>query len=80
MKMSVDDGINMIITAYKERMKDDLYLQYINERPYMDEDNYMSFDDYYKNYTTRVTINKKDKKDIYKDVNNILGKFLKSGK
>lgn len=77
--MDIEDGFNMIVKALKNETRDKLYELYLTKYPHMDKNNYISFDDFYKKCTVKVSTNK-NKEDILNDVKNILknNKFKKT--
>lgn len=72
MNMDIEDGLNLIIKAFKNDTKDKLYKLYLVQYPYMDKKNYISFDDFFKKCTTTRVVTNKSKEEIYKNVENIL--------
>lgn len=78
MQMDIEDGIELIKTAFKEDTKDKLYQMYVIKSAFMTKDNYISFDDYFKQCTKPVINNRiENKEEIYNKVNNILEKVCK---
>jgi hypothetical protein len=70
MNMDIEDGLNIIIKAFKNDTKDKLYQMYVVHSAFMEKDNYISFDQYYNNCTKQVK--KENKEEVYNKVNNIL--------
>lgn len=78
MEMDVADGLSLILKAIEGDNKDKLYLQYVQMVCWMDKDNYISFEEFYKNNTKQMTAKKVTKEEAYKNANNILEKICKS--
>lgn len=70
MKMEVEDGLNIIIRAFKNDTKDKLYKMYVIHSAFMDKSNYISFEQYYNNCVRPAK--KENKEEVYNKVNNIL--------
>lgn len=70
MNLDLEDGIELIKTAFKNDTKDKLYEMYVVKSLFMDKENYISFDDYFKQCTRVTKI--ENKEDIHNKVNNIL--------
>lgn len=75
MKMDAEDGLNIIVKAFKNESKDKFYKLYLTQYPNMDKDNYISFEDFYKQSTTKRINTNKNKEEIYKNVENILKNY-----
>lgn len=72
MNMDIEDGLNIIIKAFKNDTKDKLYELYLTKYPNMDRDNYISFEEFYKKCTVTQVNTNKSKEEIYDNVKNIL--------
>lgn len=75
MDLDIEDGLNLIIKAFKNDAKDKLYQLYVIHSAFMDKDNYISFEQYYNNATRQVK--KESKEEIHNKVENILGAVCK---
>ncbi|MCW6085582.1 MULTISPECIES: hypothetical protein [Clostridium] len=71
------DGLTLISKALDGDNRDKLYMQYVQLMPWMDKDNYISFDEFYRNSTRQMTTKKVTKEEAYKNANNILEKICK---
>lgn len=76
MSLDVEDGLNIIQKAIEGDNKDKLYMQYCNLVVWMDKDNYISFEEFYKNSTRQATARKVTKEEAYENANKILEKVL----
>ncbi len=72
MNLDAEDGLNLIIKAFKNDSRDKLYKLYLSKYPYMDKNNYINFDDFFKKCTATRVVTSKSKEEIYKNVENIL--------
>lgn len=70
MKMEIEDGLSIIVKAFKNDLKDKLYQMYVIHSAFMDKDNYISFEQYYNNSTRQIK--RGNKEEIYNKVDNIL--------
>lgn len=70
MEMNSVDGVQILIKAIENDKKDKLYQQYCHMVVFMNKDNYVSFDDFYKQSTKRVK--KVTKQEAYSNAENIL--------
>lgn len=70
MNLDIEDGLNLIITAFKNDTKEKLYQMYVVQSAFMSKDNYISFEQFYNNSTRQVKI--ENKEEVYNKVNNIL--------
>lgn len=77
MNLEAKDGVEMIMTAYQEKNREEAYQFYLQTVANMDEETFISFEEFYKvdNDTSNHTYAQKDKEEIYNDVENILEKF-----
>lgn len=62
-------AMELISKAYKEKIKDRVFTLYANIYPNMDEDNFISFDEFYGIMTVD---NKRDKDEILDEVKQLL--------
>ena len=62
-------AMELISKAYKEKIKDRVFTLYANIYPNMDEDNFISFDEFYGIMTVD---NKRDKDEILHEVKQLL--------
>lgn len=72
------DGLTLISKALDGDNRDKLYMQYVQLMPWMDKDNYISFDEFYRNNTRQMTTKKVTKEEAYKNANKILKTICKS--
>lgn len=61
--------MELISKAYKEKIKDRVFTLYANIYPNMDEDNFISFDEF---YTIMTVDNKRDTDEILDEVKQLL--------
>ncbi|MBU5485960.1 hypothetical protein KQI86_16690 [Clostridium sp. MSJ-11] len=76
LNMDIEEGIELIKTAFKNDTKDKLYQMYIVKSIFMSKDNYISFDDYFKQCTAVIKIESKE--EVYNKVNSILKQVCRS--
>lgn len=77
MSLDIEEGIQLIQKAIEGDNKDKLYMQYVQMVCWMDKDNYISFEEFYRNSTRQVISKKVTKEEAYKNANNILEKFCR---
>lgn len=75
MRMPFNEGLNLILIAFKGDLKDRCFQMFVMERLFMTDP--ISFEDYCKNMTGKTE--KVSKDEVYAKVNNILKNMLKEG-
>lgn len=63
-------GVKIINKAYEERSKDRMYQAYCMYLPWMNEDNFMSFENFYN--SSMVRYEDKDKEEVLEEVEDII--------
>ena len=61
-------AIDLIIKAYEETEKEKLFKLYVNIYPYMTEENFMSFEEYYSECLRNSNQSKKTAQEIIEEV------------
>ena len=68
LNLNIDVGIELIIKAMEEKRKDKVFKLYASAYPYMDEENFISFEEFY----ISITANGKSTDEILEDINSLL--------
>ena len=69
LNLDIDVGIKLIIKAMKEKRKDRAFKLYAGIYPYMDEESFVSFEEFYISMTAD---NGKSTDEILEDINSLL--------
>ena len=69
----------IIIAGREQSQKNDFWLMYCSMYPFMNEDNFISFDDWYNGLKHEPQKSEKSISSIIADVNNIIGMTLTGG-
>lgn len=75
MSMDASDGVGMMLTAYKEKNRDESYQFYLQTVQNMDTSTFVSFEEYYyenENGSSSGNYKQEDKADIMDSVENIM--------
>lgn len=70
--MPIEDGIEIIIKAFEKQVEYRVYQLYVAQYPYMNEENYKTFEEWYQPRKVNEIENNQSVEEILDDVKTIL--------
>ncbi len=70
--MDIDDGIQMISQIYEKQREDRHFTLYASQYPHMSEENYITFEEFYKPQKANEVVETKTSEEILADVKELM--------